>query len=93
MRIIKVCGVCGKEFVASKMTSKYCSRRCERVAFRKRESKRRKMRKKVPKLCVNILHRNFWCVKDSETFKIDYSMQNLKRGIPYTFNCGLASLP
>lgn len=45
MRIIKVCGVCGKEFVASKMTSKYCSRRCERVAFRKRESEKKKNEK------------------------------------------------
>lgn len=45
MRIIKVCGVSGKEFVASKMTSKYCSRRCERVAFRKRESEKKKNEK------------------------------------------------
>ena len=45
MRIIKMCGVCGKEFVASKMTSKYCSRRCERVAFRKRESEKKKNEK------------------------------------------------
>lgn len=42
---------------------------------------------------LRMVHRNFRCVKDSETFKIDYSIQNLKRGIPYTFNCGLASLP
>ena len=42
---------------------------------------------------LRIVHRNFRCVKDSETFKIDYCMQNLKRGILYTFNCGLASLP
>lgn len=83
MRIIKVCGVCGKEFVASKMTSKYRSRRWRSIlckpCYRSRS--------------YNILHRNFRCVKDSETFKIDYSIQNLKRGIPYTFNCGLASLP
>lgn len=45
MRIIKVYGVCGKEFVASKMTNKYCSRRCERVAFRKRESEKKKNEK------------------------------------------------
>lgn len=45
MRIIKVCGVCGKEFVASVLTSKYCSRRCERVAFRKRESEKKKNEK------------------------------------------------
>lgn len=45
MRIIKVCGVCGKEFVASVLTSKYCSRRWQRVAFRKRESEKKKNEK------------------------------------------------
>ena len=42
MEIIKECGVCGKAFVASKMSVKYCCRGCERVAFRRREAEKKK---------------------------------------------------
>lgn len=49
MRIIKECEVCGKEFVATKMTNKYCSRGCERVAFRKREAEKKKNEKESAK--------------------------------------------
>ena len=45
MEIIKECGVCGKEFVASKMSVKYCCRGCERVAFRRREAEKKKKEK------------------------------------------------
>lgn len=45
MEIIKECGVCGKEFVASKMSVKYCCRGCERVAFRRREAEKKKREK------------------------------------------------
>ena len=45
MEIIKECGVCGKEFVASKMSVKYCCRGCERVAFRRREAEKNKREK------------------------------------------------
>ena len=45
MEIIKECGVCGKEFVASKMSVKYCCRRCERVASRRREAEKKKKEK------------------------------------------------
>ncbi len=45
MEIIKECGVCGKAFVASKMSFKYCCRGCERVAFRRREAEKKKREK------------------------------------------------
>ena len=44
-RLIKECGVCGKEFVATKMSFKYCCRRCERVASRRREAEKKKKEK------------------------------------------------
>ena len=42
---VKECGVCRKEFVASKMSVKYCCRGCERVAFRRREAEKKKREK------------------------------------------------
>ena len=45
MEIIKECGVCGNEFVATKMSFKYCCRRCERVASRRREAEKKKKEK------------------------------------------------
>ena len=45
MEIIKECGVCGKEFIASKMSFKYCCRGRERVAFRRRETEKKKREK------------------------------------------------
>ena len=45
MKILKTCSVCGKQFVATKISTKYCSRKCERVAFRKREAEKKKIEK------------------------------------------------
>ena len=43
--VAKTLEVCGKAFVASKMSFKYCCRGCERVAFRRREAEKKKREK------------------------------------------------
>ena len=53
MEIIKECGVCGKAFVASKMSFKYCCRGCERVAFRRREAEKKKREKENAESLLN----------------------------------------
>lgn len=50
MEIIKECGVCGKAFVASKMSFKYCCRGCERVAFRRREAEKKREKENAESL-------------------------------------------
>ncbi|MCI7089935.1 MAG: helix-turn-helix domain-containing protein [Prevotella sp.] len=59
MEIIKECGVCGKEFVASKMSFKYCCRGCERVAFRRREAEKKKREKENAESLRNAERNNF----------------------------------
>ena len=59
MEIIKECGVCGKEFVASKMSVKYCCRGCERVAFRRREAEKKKREKENAESLRNAERNNF----------------------------------
>ena len=58
MEIIKECGVCGKEFVASKMSVKYCCRGCERVAFRRREAEKKKREKENAESLLNAERNN-----------------------------------
>ena len=59
MEIIKECGVCGKEFVASKMSVKYCCRGCERVAFRRREAEKKKREKENAESLRNAERNNY----------------------------------
>ena len=58
MEIIKECGVCGKAFVASKMSFKYCCRGCERVAFRRREAEKKKREKENAESLLNAERNN-----------------------------------
>ena len=58
MEIIKECGVCGKAFVASKMSFKNCCRGCERVAFRRREAEKKKREKENAESLLNAERNN-----------------------------------